>query len=767
MSWSDALNWSGDELPGSDDDVTINLASNPTVTFSSAAGNVSVHSLTSANPLSITGGSLTVRDDSTLNNSLSMTGGSLTATGLGTSLLVNGSTSVTGANLIASGGATLSLSQLTSYASTSSATIQASGAGSRLDLSGLTTLDGPAGFNTIQVNAVSGGVVDLHSLAQLDQGAVSFNADGANSLVDLSALTSFSTNGSYDSSIRVANGGEVRVNDGLTALNRVDLTLGLGTLKTVQLTSITNASLSVSESGVDLSGIGSLDGVSIYVSGGATLSLSQLTSYASTSSATIQASGAGSRLDLSGLTTLDGPAGFNTIQVNAVSGGVVDLHSLAQLDQGAVSFNADGANSLVDLSALTSFSTNGSYDSSIRVANGGEVRVNDGLTALNRVDLTLGLGTLKTVQLTSITNASLSVSESGVDLSGIGSLDGVSIYVSGGATLSLSQLTSYASTSSATIQASGAGSRLDLSGLTTLDGPAGFNTIQVNAVSGGVVDLHSLAKLDQGAVSFNADGANSLVDLSALTSFSTNGSYDSSIRVANGGEVRVNDGLTALNRVDLTLGLGTLKTVQLTSITNASLSVSESGVDLSGIGSLDGVSIYVSGGAMLSLSQLTSYASTSSATIQASGAGSRLDLSGLTTLDGPAGFNTIQVNAVSGGVVDLHSLAQLDQGAVSFNADGANSLVDLSALTSFSTNGSYDSSIRVANGGEVLLAPSATEVTRVDIVMSLGGVISGGALNLAETSMLSGTGTIHADLVNSGQIKPGATSGSLPKTGIL
>ncbi len=186
-------------------------------------------------------------------------------------------------------------------------------------------------------------------------------------------------------------------------MNRVDLTLGLGTLKTVQLTSITNASLSVSESGVDLSGIGSLDGVSIYVSGGATLSLSQLTSYASTSSATIRASGAGRRLDLSGLTTLDGPAGFNTIQVNAVSGGVVDLHSLAQLDQGAVSFNADGANSLVDISALTSFSTNGSYDSSIRVANGGEVRVNDGLTALNRVDLTLGLGTLETVQLTSIT----------------------------------------------------------------------------------------------------------------------------------------------------------------------------------------------------------------------------------------------------------------------------------------------------------------------------------------------------------------------------
>ncbi len=178
-----------------------------------------------------------------------------------------------------------------------------------------------------------------------------------------------------------------------------------------------------------------------------------------------------------------------------------------------------------------------------------------------------------------------------------------------------------------------------------------------------MVDLHSLAELDQGAVSFNADGANSLVDLSALTSFSTNGSYDSSIRVANGGEVRVNDGLTALNQVDLTLGLGTLKTVQLTSITNASLSVSESGVDLSGIGSLDGVSIYVSGGAMLSLSQLTSYASTSSATIQASGAGSRLDLSGLTTLDGPAGFNTIQVNAVSGGVVDLHSLARLRPGS--------------------------------------------------------------------------------------------------------
>ncbi len=55
LDWHNPLNWSGDVLPGPDDDVLINVPGAPVITH--AGGSTSVRSLTSTEALSITGGS--------------------------------------------------------------------------------------------------------------------------------------------------------------------------------------------------------------------------------------------------------------------------------------------------------------------------------------------------------------------------------------------------------------------------------------------------------------------------------------------------------------------------------------------------------------------------------------------------------------------------------------------------------------------------------------------------------------------------------------
>ena len=111
-SWTDPTRWSLGAVPTPADAVVIDVSgASPTVTLSS--GNQSVLSLTASDPLSITGGSLTVGATSTISGGLSMTGGSLEANGAGVALTVTGPTTVSGSSLYAVGGATLSLPAVT------------------------------------------------------------------------------------------------------------------------------------------------------------------------------------------------------------------------------------------------------------------------------------------------------------------------------------------------------------------------------------------------------------------------------------------------------------------------------------------------------------------------------------------------------------------------------------------------------------------------------------------------------------------------------
>ena len=88
-SWNDAANWSRGAVPGSADDVTINVSGNVTVHLSS--GSTSVNSLQVANSLVIDGGSLTSANVVQVTGTLSLQSGAL-STAYGAYAIVNGGT---------------------------------------------------------------------------------------------------------------------------------------------------------------------------------------------------------------------------------------------------------------------------------------------------------------------------------------------------------------------------------------------------------------------------------------------------------------------------------------------------------------------------------------------------------------------------------------------------------------------------------------------------------------------------------------------------
>ena len=92
-NWDTAANWSTDSVPTSGDDVTINIAAN---VVHSDNDDDSINSLTSIEPLTISGGTLSIASSSTIDSTLSITGGTLTGTG---DLSVSGLVTLTAGSL--------------------------------------------------------------------------------------------------------------------------------------------------------------------------------------------------------------------------------------------------------------------------------------------------------------------------------------------------------------------------------------------------------------------------------------------------------------------------------------------------------------------------------------------------------------------------------------------------------------------------------------------------------------------------------------------
>ena len=307
-SWDVASNWSTDTVPGPSDDVVIAVTgASPTVTISSTVE--SVNSITSSDPLVISGGGLTVAASSTISGGLDMTGGALTADGTGVSLTVTGTTTVAGASLNAEGGATLKLSQLASYTSGSgyTTTLAATGTGSVLSLPELATITANTNYGTsVQIGPSSGGDVELPLLTQ-STGPVQLSSSNGGGTLNVADLSTFTGGTIIDS------GGTFS----LPALVDADsTTFQISGGITLTLPKVTEA-----------------DATNLEVSGGATLSLPILTSYTSGSgyTMTLDATGTSSVLSLPDLATITASTNYGTsVQISSTSGGSVEMPDLTQ-----------------------------------------------------------------------------------------------------------------------------------------------------------------------------------------------------------------------------------------------------------------------------------------------------------------------------------------------------------------------------------------------------------------------------------------------------
>jgi len=545
--------------------------------------------------------------------------------------------------------------------------------------------------------------------------------------------------------------GNLAVTDGNSSISG-SLTLGYG------------SSLLATGQGTELQATGAttMNGASLYASGGATLSLPGVTSYAYSTyyigQPRWQASGAGSEILLANLTSISNVT-QSWLYIQAQSGGEISLPALASITNGYVSISSDGTGSVVNLPALTSFSiTNGDYGY-LSATDGGQI-IDPLLTTTVEVNLTItGAGSqMNTSQLSSVTYGSITVDQA-VNFNGLTDIDGCYL-VSNGATLSLPGVTSYAYSTyyigQPRWQASGAGSEILLANLTSISNVT-QSWLYIQAQSGGEISLPALASITSSYVSISSDGTGSVVNLPVLASFNDGGYGQGVLSATNGGQI-IDPMLTTTVWVYLNLtGSGSqMNTSQLTSLIYGGITVDQA-VNFNGLTDIDGSSLYVSDGATLSLPNVSSYGFNGGGSRywQASGAGSEILLSGLTGITNVE-QNWLYIQGQSGGEVSLPALASITSSYVSISSDGTGSVVNLPVLASFIDTGN-NGYLSATDGGEII-GPSSMIVVGVNVTFDNSSTLSTQNLTLNAGSSLNGVGTFDGNIINnSGLITPAGT----------
>ena len=650
--WSDPQNWSNDQVPGPQDDVTINQSGSFTIIYDATAGDTTIDSLKGSDALSITGGSLTIATTSTasptptltLTGDLTIDGGSLIASGARTSVTASGPVTASYGTLSAQGGADFTLPGLTSF-----------------DGTGMT-----------------------------------FSADGSGSKLDISGITSYTGTGT---TIAETNGAKLLMDTSFTTLSGVSFTIDntsdLASLLIDNLTSLTDGGLTVLGGSYAFPNLAAIDGSSLSVSGGGGLTLAGVQTYGlnNGSSAAFQATDttSGGTLDLPALT---GISGNNGLQVDAA-----------------------GASSRIDLPVLTSFTANYSF-AGLSVTQSATVS-EPLLTALDGVIVTLdGTGKLPISQWNAYTKGSLSINKgdyapttgartSNNSFTGLSKIGGSSIYVGGGGSLTLPAVTSYdPGGRNITFGASGSGAFLSLPNLASVSrsgssggyssssgGYSARGRLNFKAGAGGQVQVPALASITAGSqqtsVGAQAQGAGSLVNLSGVTTFDT---YNGLLSATQGGTVMLGSGITSpestLITVDGTGGIITptdsVSLDQFTTLNYDFLTVKGGTYNLPNLTNIDNTGVSVSGGGSLTLPSVGSY----------------------TNSQYYSGTSLSATDTTSGGTLALPGLTTIASTyPVNISAAGSKSVIDLSALTSWTATGSFfvsnPSTVSVTQGGTV------------------------------------------------------------------
>ena len=758
-SWTNAANWSADTIPVAGDDVVIDVSgTNATIRYT--GGSVTLASLRCEENFSLLAGGITVTNGASWSQGglAIAVAASFTAKGSGTTFTATGTVLADGATLSAQSGATLSLPSLETYADTGGccgSLIEAVGAGSLLNLPGMTNITGTTWSTTVR--ALSGGLVNVSNLTRINDSQIYFLADGINSTVKLDGLTSYTN--SRVITFEARNNGSV-LSSNLVDAARVDFSIGsTGNLPTAQLVRLFR--LTINGQNRVLPAVTNMDGGSLIALGGATISLPALATYADTAGccgADWQANGAGSTISLPGLTNLTGNPTW-ALSVRSLSGGQMQLPSLTRVLDGQISFFADGAGSLVSMPSLASQSNLGRI-LTFEARNLGSIQTpllvdGAGATFTLRSGGTLSLSQLKR-------SRGFTVQGTGLSLPALTNLDGASISVSSGGSLTFPGLTTFADNAGccgALWEANGAGTFLSFPALTNLTGnPTWSPTIR--ALAGGQVLLGSVMQIPDSYVSFFADGTNSLITLNNLAAYE-GPTRTISFEARNAGSISAPLLIDGAKSSFVVRSGATLNLSQLTRF--AGLTVDGGILNLPAVTNINGASLSVTAGGSLTLPGITQYADAAGccgALWEATGSGSTLSLPSLTGLTGTGPW-TMTVRSTTGGRIYLGGLALIPDNSVSFLSDGVGSRLVLSNLTAYAAV-SRSGWFEARNSGIIELTPGPFSATRATLTVQSNGDIQTGSLALYPGSILQGNGLFDANVFNyGGTIAPGTSPGVL------
>ncbi|HZO86469.1 MAG TPA: hypothetical protein VFC26_14715, partial [Verrucomicrobiae bacterium] len=271
-SWHTAANWSGNTVPGLNDDIVIDVPGDITVVHSN--GTTIVRSVQCQEGFQLTGGTLTVTAGASIvNGALRLGAGTLIVRGAGATFTGNGATTNETANLTAELGGHLSLPGLQRVTRTVSSDwiITVRDTNSIIDLPNLTQVSVIDHYQ-FTIRASQGGRVNLPALTQVN--AIDARSDRAGSVIDLSGLQGAlrrTIDGS--SSLEVLDGGAILIPN-VTALEGVGLYItGSGQIATAQLTAITGAELSLTATTNFFPNVTNIIGNHLTADGGARLTL--------------------------------------------------------------------------------------------------------------------------------------------------------------------------------------------------------------------------------------------------------------------------------------------------------------------------------------------------------------------------------------------------------------------------------------------------------------------------------------------------------------
>jgi hypothetical protein len=698
--WHTASNWSSNPLiPGITDQVTINQPG--TLTISLLATAPEINSISMSENLTIdTPSNLVIGSGGgSISGAINLTNGRIISKTGTLNILGTVNNDLSGLTASAGGKILFAPGVLTTIngRSDSRTSLVSDDTNSVLDLSNVTTFTG-GGFVNSLLSASNGGKIEMENVSAITSGSTFVEANGVNSVVDLTALSTFGRDITADVGVLRATSGGVLVTPNLTTIsNRVGVLIE-GATSSIGLGSVTSA-----------------DTVSFRALNGGVISLSSLTSYvADNGGSTFRANGTGSKLDMTPLTNFDGGT-FASSLVEASINGLIEMENLTMIDTGSHVIHATTGGT-INLSGLTTMTRTNFADAAL-------LRASDGGTILSPNLATLGALPVEVDGMTS-----------SVNLASLANVNGTSFISTNGGTITTPVLSSYSGSSGVSnIFATGTGSLVDMSSLTAFSGGT-FNRTNVIA-TGGRVEIDNVTQIVSGITLIDANDGGRVV-LTDLTTFSRSFNSDS-------GRLRASNG-------------GVIDSPNLASVSDVNVEVSgaTSSMDLSSLSSASFTNFTASNGGIISAPAMTSYVAGNLANIRAESGGS-IDFSGVTNFQGGLFFNNDII--ANGGTIDLDSVASITVGATDIRATNSGH-IDLSSLTTVAPNYLGDGRFLIAdtNGTIQLNATGTTTISNTEISISTGGELHAQEIELSTGANFQAIGTVEADLTNSaGILRPG------------